>query len=102
MEKLKEKEESAAAMQGGDGDGDGAGGGGGDDEDEVPDLDPAVSEAYDHIGTYLKRYKSGKLPKAFKMIPNLKHWEYVLGIYYYSTCWYIYSPHLRHTSSCDS
>jgi essential nuclear protein 1 len=30
------------------------------------------------VGILLSRYKSGKLPKAFKIIPTLKHWEEIL------------------------
>lgn len=30
------------------------------------------------VGILLSRYKSGKLPKAFKIIPTLKHWEDIL------------------------
>ena len=37
-------------------------------EDEGPGLDPKVQEVYQGVGKVLKRYKSGKLPKAFKMI----------------------------------
>merc|ERR1712072_602228 len=35
-------------------------------------------EVYTKIGKWLKFYKSGKLPKAFKIIPRLKNWEQVL------------------------
>lgn len=28
----------------------------------------------------LSRYKSGKIPKAFKILPKLKNWEYILNI----------------------
>ena len=29
------------------------------------------------VGQYLSRYTSGKVPKAFKIIPSLKNWEEV-------------------------
>ena len=32
------------------------------------------------VGILLSRYKSGKLPKAFKIIPSLRNWEQVLFI----------------------
>ncbi|KAH8547766.1 Bystin-domain-containing protein [Umbelopsis sp. PMI_123] len=41
-------------------------------------LDPKVVEAYTKVGTLLSRYKSGKLPKAFKIIPSLGNWEEIL------------------------
>jgi hypothetical protein len=32
------------------------------------------------VGKMLKTYKSGKLPKALKMLPHLKNWEEVLWL----------------------
>lgn len=43
-----------------------------------PDLPPKVIEVYSDIGKILSRYKAGKLPKAFKVIPSLSNWEEVL------------------------
>lgn len=37
-----------------------------------------VVEVYTDIGKILSRYTSGKLPKAFKVIPSLSNWEEVL------------------------
>ena len=34
----------------------------------------------DRIGILLSRYKSGKLPKPFKVLPTLPHWEDLLSI----------------------
>lgn len=34
-------------------------------------------EVYAEIGKYLSKFKSGKLPKAFKIIPRLSNWEEV-------------------------
>jgi essential nuclear protein 1 len=42
------------------------------------DLPPKVVEVYTDIGRILSRYTSGKLPKAFKVIPSLTNWEEVL------------------------
>ncbi|KAL0638945.1 snoRNA-binding rRNA-processing protein [Maublancomyces gigas] len=48
------------------------------DQDPVPSLPPKVIEVYTKVGLLLSRYKSGKLPKAFKIIPSLKNWEEIL------------------------
>jgi essential nuclear protein 1 len=39
---------------------------------------PEVVEVYASVGRYLSRYTSGKIPKAFKIIPSLRKWEEVL------------------------
>jgi essential nuclear protein 1 len=41
------------------------------------------------VGNFLRRYKSGKLPKAFKMLPGLSSWE----DYLYLTRPEEWSPH---------
>lgn len=41
-------------------------------------LDPKVVSVYNRVGTLLSKYKSGKLPKAFKIIPALTKWEHIL------------------------
>lgn len=41
-------------------------------------LDPKVVAAYKSLGTILRQYKSGKLPKLFKIIPQIANWEEVL------------------------
>lgn len=43
-------------------------------------IDPKVVEVYQKVGLILSRYKSGKIPKAFKVIPTLKNWEEVLAL----------------------
>jgi len=73
MEKIAEKEAR------------GGGGGGshmeGDDEDLVPEgLDDRVVQIYRQVGELLTRYTTGKVPKAFKVIPALSNWEEVLYI----------------------
>lgn len=82
MERIREKEgdlssqqqqQRMSMMMGGEG---GAGGAGvGDDEERI---DPRVVRVYTAIGTVLKRYTSGKIPKAFKILPNIKNWEQLL------------------------
>lgn len=34
-----------------------------------------VVEVFTAVGKMLQHYKSGKLPKALKMLPHLKNWE---------------------------
>lgn len=34
-----------------------------------PTLDPKVIQAYKKVGVVMRSYKSGKMPKAFKIIP---------------------------------
>merc|ERR1711871_902859 len=48
--------------------------------EEEEALDPKVVEVYQGVGKVLQRYKSGKLPKAFKMISQLSNWEEILYI----------------------
>jgi len=43
-------------------------------------LSPKVIQVYGEIGKWLKNYKVGKLPKAFKVIPSLTNWEEVLSL----------------------
>uniref|UniRef100_A0A6M2DLN7 Putative cell adhesion complex protein bystin n=1 Tax=Xenopsylla cheopis TaxID=163159 RepID=A0A6M2DLN7_XENCH len=47
---------------------------------QVQELDPRVKTMYDGVKEVLQKYRSGKLPKAFKIIPNLKNWEQILYI----------------------
>ncbi|KAL7843815.1 hypothetical protein AOLI_G00253270 [Acnodon oligacanthus] len=44
----------------------------------MPQLDPRVTEVYRGVKKVLCTYRSGKLPKAFKIIPALSNWEQVL------------------------
>ncbi|MCJ1432741.1 snoRNA-binding rRNA-processing protein [Xylographa pallens] len=53
--------------------------GGGHPEDAI-ELPAKVVEVYSKIGLILSRYKSGKLPKPFKIIPTLPQWEDLLAI----------------------
>lgn len=43
-------------------------------------IDPKVREVYIQVGRYLNKYTSGKIPKAFKVIPVLKNWEEILHL----------------------
>ncbi|CAL8338684.1 unnamed protein product [Merluccius merluccius] len=44
----------------------------------MPQLDPRVVEVYKGVNKVLSKYRSGKLPKAFKIIPALSNWEQIL------------------------
>ncbi|XP_048878936.1 bystin [Brienomyrus brachyistius] len=44
----------------------------------LPQLDARVIEVYKGVSKVLSKYRSGKLPKAFKIIPALSNWEQVL------------------------
>ncbi len=41
-------------------------------------LNPKVIEVYTSVGELMSRYRAGKVPKAFKILPALKDWEEVL------------------------
>jgi essential nuclear protein 1 len=45
-------------------------------------LDPRISAMYEQVGQILSHYRSGKIPKAFKILPNLSNWEQVNDISY--------------------
>mmetsp|Transcript_18230 Transcript_18230/g.41988 ORF Transcript_18230/g.41988 Transcript_18230/m.41988 type:complete len:461 (+) Transcript_18230:124-1506(+) len=66
-----------------------------DDEDELPPLPEKVVEVYTEIGKILSRYTSGKLPKAFKVIPSLSNWEQVL----YLTRPDLWTPHAMYAAT---
>ena len=53
---------------------------GGNESGEYVDLDPQVVEVYQGVGKLLTRYKSGKLPKALKVVPSLSNWQQILAI----------------------
>lgn len=44
----------------------------------VSTIDSKVIYVYKQVGIYLHNYKSGKIPKPFKIIPSLKNWEEIL------------------------
>ncbi|ORX68064.1 Bystin-domain-containing protein [Basidiobolus meristosporus CBS 931.73] len=57
--------------------------GGAEEQEELaapPGINPKIVEVYTKVGELLGRYKSGKLPKAFKIIPSLSNWEDILYI----------------------
>ncbi|KAI2468922.1 Bystin-domain-containing protein [Annulohypoxylon bovei var. microspora] len=48
--------------------------------DDDYELSPKVVEVYTKIGMMLSRYKSGKLPKPFKILPTVPHWEDIIEL----------------------
>ncbi|XP_030076461.1 bystin [Microcaecilia unicolor] len=46
----------------------------------MPQLNPRVLEVYKGVKEVLSKYRSGKLPKAFKIVPALSNWEQILYI----------------------
>ncbi|KAI3332959.1 Bystin-domain-containing protein [Ustulina deusta] len=48
--------------------------------DDGFELSPKVVEVYSKIGLFMSRYKSGKLPKAFKILPTVPHWEDIIQL----------------------
>lgn len=59
------------------------------------DLDPKVIEAYKKVGVVMKSFKSGKLPKAFKIIPQTANWEELLFLTSPDT----WSPHSTYAAT---
>lgn len=45
---------------------------------QMQEMDDRVVKMYKSVRPILQRYRSGKLPKAFKIIPNLRNWEQVM------------------------
>jgi essential nuclear protein 1 len=79
FEKLREKEELQQQLQqeqeGGEG------------NQALTNMQPSqqaipskVIEVYESVGKLLQFYRSGKIPKALKMLPHLKAWERILWI----------------------
>ena len=44
---------------------------------ELAKMNPKILQVYASVAKVLRRYKSGKLPKPFKIIPALSNWEEV-------------------------
>lgn len=79
MSRIAEKEAAADGADEEDEEGDDAGGGAGaGGVIGAPRLDPKIVEVYSEVGKYLSHYKSGKLPKVFKLIPGLANWEEIV------------------------
>jgi essential nuclear protein 1 len=46
-------------------------------EQSNSELDERIIKMYTSIKDVLSKYRSGKLPKAFKILPSLQNWEHV-------------------------
>ncbi|EGS21459.1 uncharacterized protein CTHT_0033170 [Thermochaetoides thermophila DSM 1495] len=68
LQKIAEKE----AMTGGQN--------GGNPIEEDYEIPPKVVEVFTKIGLILARYKSGPLPKPFKVLPTIPHWEDIIQL----------------------
>ena len=65
-------------------------------EDFAPEgIDEKVLTVYRKVGELLKRYTTGKFPKAFKIIPALSNWEEVLWLTRPDT----WSPHAMYQAT---
>jgi essential nuclear protein 1 len=49
-------------------------------DEEDYELPPKVIEVYTKVGQILSRYKSGPLPKPFKILPTIPHWEDIIAV----------------------
>ncbi|EIM88145.1 Bystin-domain-containing protein [Stereum hirsutum FP-91666 SS1] len=49
-------------------------------EDPAEGLDPKVVEVYQKVGLLLQSYRSGPLPKPFKIVPSLPAWARILAL----------------------
>ena len=62
-------------------------------------LDERVVNMYKSIREILTKYRSGKLPKAFKIIPSLRNWEQVFPY----TVELLWLKHLwNHENMCET
>lgn len=43
-----------------------------------PDIKPEIMHIYTKVGEVLRHFTSGKLPKAFKVLPSLRNWEQLM------------------------
>lgn len=53
----------------------------------------------DRIGMILARYKSGPLPKPFKILPTIPHWEDILQVTRPES-WYAHTGPWRPQETC--
>jgi essential nuclear protein 1 len=71
MEKLTEKKTEIQSQMNGD-----------EDDDRATQFDMEIDErvvkVYQSLRDVLQKYRSGKLPKVFKILPSLSNWEHVL------------------------
>jgi len=51
-----------------------------DNTEMCKELDPRVQDMYEEVGKILQKYRSGRVPKAFKVIAQFNNWEQLLHI----------------------
>lgn len=79
LQRIAEKEALEASRRGADANEQGQFMGGGAPEDAV-EIPMRVVETFTKVGQLLSRYKSGPLPKPFKVLPTLPQWPELLEI----------------------
>jgi essential nuclear protein 1 len=84
MDKIKEKEMEAKTADGQSDQGHGD-----------SKIDRRVARVYSAIGSILKSYSSGKIPKAFKVLPHIQNWEQLLAL----TRPHEWSPHATYQAA---
>jgi essential nuclear protein 1 len=47
---------------------------------EMAAREQKIAEVYGLVGNIMARYKSGRIPKAFKVIPKLQNWEHLMHL----------------------
>ena len=62
---------------------------------DIPAVDKRVARVYIAIGHVLRRYTSGKIPKAFKVLPHIQNWEELLML----TNPHQWSPHATYAAT---
>ena len=77
-DKIREREAAAAGQHVMAGESGVSGGGNGATITYSEQVSEKVVEVYSRVGELLTRYRAGKVPKAFKIIPALRNWEEVL------------------------
>lgn len=50
------------------------------EQSQTPPMDERLVKVFKGVGDILSKYRSGKLPKAFKIIPSLQNWEEVVYV----------------------
>jgi essential nuclear protein 1 len=58
-------------------------------------MNPKLVKVYTEVGKFLSRYKSGKLPKVFKLLPNMEDWEELVFLTNPET----WTPHATYAAS---
>ncbi|CAB0039284.1 unnamed protein product [Trichogramma brassicae] len=46
----------------------------------MQEMDPKVRKLYEGVGKILEKYRSGKIPKAFKVVPSFRNWEQIMYV----------------------